>query len=221
VTVVFVHGLWNGGWCWDLVRDLLTEAAVPSVAPDLPMTSLAEDVSAVLAVVDEIDGPVVLVGHSYGGAVITEAGAHPAVERLVYLAAFALSETESVNSALPDLRIAPTRLGDALIFSEDGSEVSVDVAIGVPLLYNGVPEAEIARSVPLLRPVRRELFRAVPHTAAWRTKPSSYVVCSEDLAVAPDLQRAMAQRATEVLEWPVGHCSAQSHPQLVAALLRR
>src|SRR5438128_1156801 len=115
--------MWHGRWAWDPVRPLLSDAGVSSVAAELPMTSLAEDVAAVRRLLDAAREPVVLAGHSYGGAVITAAGAHPAVSQLVYLAAFALDEGESVSRVLPTLGIAPTRLSEALRLSDDGRAV--------------------------------------------------------------------------------------------------
>lgn len=218
-SVLFVHGLWHGAGCWDAVRELLAAAGVASGAVELPMTSLADDVAVARAALDQLEAPVVLVGHSYGGAVVTAAGAHPAVRRLVYLAAFQLAEGESVNSAAPEHGIAPTRLGEALRFSADGAWSSLDPALGAELLYNGVPPALAAAAVAALRPAHRDVFGGVPDTIAWRSVPSTYAVCADDLTVAPDLQRAMAERATDVLEWPTGHSPMLSRPDLVADLV--
>jgi pimeloyl-ACP methyl ester carboxylesterase len=219
MRVVLVHGLWHGGWCWDAVRSLLDGAGVASVAPDLPMTTLADDVATVRQVIDDAAEPVLLVGHSYGGAVITAAGEHPSVKRLVYLAAFQLDETESIGRTLPECKIPPTRLGEALVFSADGTGVSVDPLRGAPLLYAGVAAVEVTRSLALLRPVSRALFSGVPAVCSWRTRPSTYAICADDLVVAPDLQRLMAERANDVIEWPSGHACIQSRPDLVAQLL--
>jgi len=183
------------------------------------MTSLADDAAAVRRVLDDSPEPVLLVGHSYGGAVITAAGEHSNVAGLVYLAAFQLTETESIGRTLPDREIPGTRLGEALVFSTDGTEVSVDPLVGAPLLYAGVDATEVERSIALLRPVGRRLFRDLPAVASWRSRPSTYAVCAADLVVAPDLQRGMAERATQVVEWPVGHACIQSHPDLLARLI--
>jgi pimeloyl-ACP methyl ester carboxylesterase len=220
MTVVLVHGLWHGGWTFDRVRELLDDAGVPSIAPELPLTSLPDDVAVVRNLLDRLDGPVVLVGHSYGGAVITAAGDHACVQRLIYLAAFALTEAESVNSVLPERQIAPTRLGTALEVSDDGTQISLNPERGMPLLYNGVSTAEIASAVPRLRPVNRAVFSGRPAAVAWRSKPATYAVCTEDRAVAPELQRAMAERVREAVYWPSGHMCPLSHPQLVAALVQ-
>jgi pimeloyl-ACP methyl ester carboxylesterase len=219
MRVVLVHGLWHGGWCWDAVREHLDAAGVSSAAADLPMTSLAADVWALEQMLDDLGEPVLLVGHSYGGAVITAAGAHPSVRGLVYLAAFALAETESISRVLVERSIPPTELARALVVSADGSEVAMEPVLGAALLYPGVPEVEVARSLALVRPVGRALFRGTPGSCAWRVKPTTYAVCEQDLVVSPELQRAMAARAGTVVSWPVGHACIQSDPELVSELL--
>lgn len=219
VGAVLVHGLWHGGWTWDGVRARLDAAGVPSAAVELPLTSLEDDVAATLATLDQFGGPAVLVGHSYGGAVITAAGEHPQVRHLFYLAAFALAEGESVGRALPDLDLPPTGLGEALRFSADGQQVSVDPALATGVFYADAPADAAAAAVARLRPVHRSVFRGVPATIGWRRTPSTYVVCADDRAVHPDLQRAMAERATTRLEWPGGHSPALTRPAEVATLI--
>ena len=218
-SALFVHGLWHGAGCWAAVRELLATAGVASGAVELPLTSLADDVAVARAALDELEGTVVLVGHSYGGAVVTAAGAHPSVRRLIYLAAFQLAEGETVNSAVPERAFAPTRLGQALRFSADGAWSTLDPTLGAELLYNDVPPAVAAAAVTALRPANRAVFAGVPDTIGWRSVPSTYVVCARDLTVAPDLQRAMAERATDVVEWPTGHSPMLSRPALVADLV--
>jgi hypothetical protein len=147
---------------------------------------------------------VVLVGHSYGGAVITEAGAHPHVAHLQYIAAFQLAEGESVGRTLPDLQIPPTRLGDGLRFSGD-DRVDLNAALAAELFYADAPPPVVTAAIARLRPVRRPVFAGVPQKIAWRHRPSTYVVCAEDRAVHPDLQRAMALRARYRHAWRTGH----------------
>ncbi|MGY1615405.1 alpha/beta fold hydrolase [Geodermatophilus sp. SYSU D00691] len=212
-TAVLVHGLWHGAWCWDAVRTGLDARGVQSVAVELPLTSLDADVRTVRDALDAVAGPVVLVGHSYGGAVVTAAGAHPSVRELIYLAAFQLDEGESVSrpgalGGLPD-----TRLGAAMRI--EGDQVALDPDLGVPLLYGDAPADVVAR----LRPVHRQVFRDVPDVIAWRTVPSTYVVCTEDEAVHPERQRAMARRATRTVEWACGHSPAATRPEAVADLV--
>ncbi|HEX2810916.1 MAG TPA: alpha/beta fold hydrolase, partial [Kineosporiaceae bacterium] len=116
---VLVHGLWHGGWAWDQVRHRLDLAGIATATVELPLTDLARDVAATNRALAQFDRPTILVGHSYGGAVITAAGEHPTVTHLAYLAAFQLADGESVGRTLPGLDIPPTRLGDALRFSPE------------------------------------------------------------------------------------------------------
>jgi pimeloyl-ACP methyl ester carboxylesterase len=218
-TVVLVHGLWHDEWAWDQVRLGLTSRGVPSEAVHLPLTELKVDVAAATALVDSIDGSIVLVGHSYGGAVITGAGEHPKVRRLVYFAGFALSETESIGRTLPELDIPATALGDALRFSADGSQVAIDPDDARALLYPDVPTELADAAIGRLRPVGRALFSARPPAVAWRSRPSTYVISEQDLVVHPDLQRAMAQRTSDRLTWECGHSALASRPDEVAELL--
>lgn len=220
LTVVLVHGLWHGGWAWDEVRPRLAEAGVSSVAVDLPMSDLAADVAATLAAIERLEGRVLLVGHSYGGAVITEAGAHPRVAHLLYLAGFPLAEGESVRRTLPELGIPGTRLSEAFVFSEDGTQVRLEPTLARTLLYADAPEAVAHEAVSRLRSVGVPVFGGVPASIAWRSRPTTYVVSSDDLTVHPDLQRAMAARAGgRSFEWPGGHSQAAVHPDQVAALV--
>ena len=216
-ALVLVHGLWHGAWAWDLVRARLV--GVECTAVDLPMTGLDDDVAVVRQALDAVPGPVVLAAHSYGGAVITAAGEHPAVRALVYLAAFQLAVGESISRAVPEAEVPPTRLAEALRFSPDRSEVRIDPELGRALLYGkadpALADAQLART----RAVSRSLFSATVSTSAWQRRPSTYVVCGEDRCVAPDLQRAMAARATHSLEWACDHTPLVSDPDRVAHLL--
>src|SRR3954468_22770120 len=113
-TLVLVHGAWHGAWCWERLTPLLDDAGVPWIAVDLPghgedpgpMTDMYGDADHVRRVLDSVDGEVVLVGHSYGGIVITDVGVHPAVRHLVYIAAFAVDADESAMSAVADEALA-------------------------------------------------------------------------------------------------------------------
>jgi len=216
---VLVHGLWHGAWCWDAVRAALDEQGVDSVAVELPLTDLAADARATRDALGAFDRPAVLVGHSYGGAVITAAGLAPSVGELVYLAAFALDTGESVSRTGPGRGLPDTRLGEAMRLDEPTGEVTLDPVLGRELLYGDVPDDVAAAAVARLRPVSRLVFRGVPDEIAWRTIPSTYVVCARDQVIHPELQRALARRATHALEWPCGHSPAASQPEAVARLI--
>jgi pimeloyl-ACP methyl ester carboxylesterase len=217
VGAVLVHGLWHGAWCWDGVREALAERGVDSVAVELPLTSLPADVRVTRDALDAFDRPAVLVGHSYGGAVITEAGEHPLVRELLYVAAFQLDDGESVSRTRPGRDLPDTRLPEAM--RVDGDEVHLDPELGSRLVYADAPAEIASAAMARLRPVHRMLFRGVPASIAWRSRPSTYVVCTEDEVVHPDLQRALAARATRTVEWPSGHSPLSTRPDLVADVI--
>lgn len=218
--VLLVHGLWHGAWAWDAVAAGLRDRGVPVRALDLPMRTLDGDAAVVRDALDTAAGPVVLAGHSYGGAVITAAGDHPAVGRLVYLAAFALTETESISRVAPGEYTRPSDGPDpaAGMFVVDGEDVHMNAELAADVLYPG-NQAAAAEAARRVRPVGRALFSARPPAAAWRTRPATYVVCADDRMVDPALQRIMAARCATVLEWPGDHSPQVSRPGDVVELL--
>jgi pimeloyl-ACP methyl ester carboxylesterase len=233
--VLLVHGAWHGAWCWDPVLSALAERGVRALAIDLPghgrdpgpLSDLYGDAARVRAALDGFDEPVVLVGHSYGGVVITEAGVHPQVARLVYIASFNLDEGESAMSAA----IAESETGaidhsgrpDPLAhFREAPDGVStIDPEGARVLFYNDCTPDVADWAVSMLGPQPMVTLSQAPRQVAWRASPSTYVVCTEDNIVHPDLQRVLARRADEVVEWRTGHSPFLSRPGLVAELLGR
>jgi len=219
-TVVLVHGAWHGAWCWEKVTPLLDDAGIAHVAVELPLTAFEDDVAATCNAVDAVSGPVLLCGHSYGGAVITEAGHEPNVERLVYLAAFACDEGESPASTAPDAGVPSADLDGALIISEDDGVIAVKLDEAATVLFHDCAPEDVEAALKRLRPMHLKCFATPLGAPAWRNKPSTYVVCSEDRAVHPELQRIMAKRCTESVEWPTAHSPFLNRPDLVADLLR-
>ena len=219
-TVVLVHGAWHGAWCWDLVVRRLDDAGVPNVAVDNPSvelkSTLHDDADHVRLVLDEIDGPVVLVGHSYGGAVITDAGAHDAVDHLVYIAAFALDVDES---CMENALLGEVGLDLISAFKIDDGVISLDPDGARAAFYHDCPDEVAAASVGLLRAQSLNAMAGVARSIAWRAKASTYVVCTDDRAVPVEMQRSAAARATTVVEMPTSHSPFLSRPELVADLL--
>lgn len=226
-TVVLVHGAWHGGWCWQPVVDGLAAEDVPAVALDLPghgddptpLTDLHGHGDAVRAAIDRIDGPVVLVGHSFGGAAVTDAGTHPAVRHVVFVSAFCLDTGETVmKNGLAGG--AGHELEEAVTFAEDGS-VTLDPAGARVAFYLDCDPAAADAAVARLGAESAAGFAQSPRAVAWRERPSTYVVCTEDRALTPTLQRNLATRCDEVVEWPTSHSPFLSRPDLVVGLLTR
>ena len=211
MSVVLVHGLWHDPAHFDLVAAPLRAAGVEVAVPELHRGSLAADTAAVQAVVDEMAAPPVVLGHSYGGSVITGL---TGVAHLVYVAAFVPDHGESAASlGGPD---AP--VGAVVRRRPDGwSEVDPDRA--AQALYADCPDDLAAWALALLRPQAPGCARGVPERTAWRTTASTYAVCTQDRAVEPDLQRRLARRCTTSREWPTSHSPFISRPDLVLDVL--
>jgi pimeloyl-ACP methyl ester carboxylesterase len=219
-TIVLVHGAWHGPWCWSPVLARLDELGIPSVAVELELRDVHRDAEIVTAALDAVGHPVVLVGHSYGGIVITEAGAHPLVERLVYVCAFAPDEGETVLGLALDHPVQ-SDLGAAMVLQPDGTS-TLEPALAADALYGDCSAADVERSLGLLRAQGGDTFTQPPKAVAWKERPTTYVVCGADRAVAPSLQREMAERIPDaaVVEWPdSSHSPFLSRPAEVAELL--
>lgn len=201
-TVALVHGAWHGAWCWAPVLAGLDELGIDAVAVDLPGPDLHADADHVTAVLDGLDTSVVLVGHSYGGAVITDAGVHPAVDRLVYVAAFAPDEDETVLGLAFD-HGENAELAGAVVVGDDGTSV-LDLDRVGDVLYGDCAPADVDRAKALLRPQPMATGLQPPRAVAWRDTPATYLVCGADRAIAGTQQRAMAERipGVAIVEWP-------------------
>jgi pimeloyl-ACP methyl ester carboxylesterase len=221
-TVVLVHGAWHGAWCWEQVVARLDAAGQPSVAVDLPSVSSAaatlhDDAACVRDALDALDGDAVLVGHSYGGGVITEAGVHPAVAHLVYLTAFALEVGESAQEntlaggEVASELAAAIRVGDGVF--------TLDADVAVPAFFHDCTPEDARAAVERLRPMSRAALGGHVRAAAWREKPATYVVCTDDRAIPVSLQRSIAARVGSSIDWPTSHSPFLSRPELVADLL--
>lgn len=199
-NVVLVHGAWADGSGWKAVYDILVADGYRVSIVQNPLTSLAADVAATDRVLDRQGGPTILVGHSYGGAVITEAGDHPNVAALVYVAAFAPDIGESTFGLLaggPQPPIEVTTDGFAFFIRE---AFIAGFASGLdPVLAAFLADAQIPISV-------NEAGAAPLTIAAWRDHPSWYVLANGDHIIPPEAQRQMATRAgATIIEVPGGH----------------
>jgi pimeloyl-ACP methyl ester carboxylesterase len=217
--VVLVHGGFVDGSGWQAVYNLLTNDGFAVAVVQNPTLSLEGDVAATRQIIDAQDGPVVLVGHSYGGAVITEAGTHDKVAALVYISAFAPDKGESVNTLIADPPpgapvppILPPR--DGFLFL-DRSKFAASFAGDLPadqaafMADSQVPWGVAALSGAISEP-------------AWRVRPSWYLVTTEDKMIPPPAQRAMSERAgATVAEAAGSHSIYLSQPQAVADLIQQ
>lgn len=224
-TVVLVHGSWHGAWCWTPVVERLARLDVPVVAIDLPghgddrgpLTDLHGHGDRVRAELDAIDGPVVLVGHSYGGAAATDAGTHDAVRHLVYISAFCLDANESViGNDVPGGH--GLELEGAIRLGTDGT-MTIDPEVAAAVFYADCDDATTAAAIARLGPERADGFAQQPRSVGWRSRPSTYAVCTQDRALTPELQRHLAQRCGASVEWPTSHSPFLSRPDLVTDLL--
>lgn len=230
-TVVLVHGAWHGAWCWAALQAELDQRGVPSLAIDLPghgvstlpLGDLHGDADHVASVVQHIDGPVVLVGHSYGGGVITVAGADATnVRHLVYAAAYVLDDTDSVSRVgiLRDVAAEPPTLLNEAIERGDGV-LTLNISRAGAALYGEVGAATVEASLARLSPQPTASFVQPAGVAAWKTVPSTYLLCTRDRAVAPNHQRLMAQRCGEVVELDTDHSPFVSATSAMADVLER
>lgn len=229
-TVVLVHGAFHGAWCWDRVVPRLEAVGIPVVAVDLPGHGASEgppgDLHAHGDFLREylrgLDGPLVVVGHSYGGAVISDGAAEvDGVAHLVYLAAIVADAGETLTTVLPG-SVAPgemvSEVPGAMGVDDDGFLV-LDPERAVSAFYADCAPDDVEFALAHLGRQNPETFAQPVRHAAWRTVPSTYVVCSEDRAVNLAFQRALATRTTHCVEMPTSHSPFFSAPEALANLL--
>jgi len=218
-TIVLVHGFWGGAAHWAKVILQLNKLGYPDVhAVDNPLSSFAADVERTRKMIGQVKGPVLLVGHSYGGAVITEAGNHPDVVGLVYIAAFAPDAGENLAQIG---EAAPPPAGAANIAPDSDGYVWIKPDKFGESFCQDLPAAEqLVMAVTQKAPVGGTFGETVT-TAAWKTKPSWYQISSEDRMIHPDNQKRMSARlgAKKVITLATGHASLASKPDEVTALI--
>jgi pimeloyl-ACP methyl ester carboxylesterase len=216
-TVVLVHGAFHDAWCWELVGQELDQRGIPNQALDLPFTGLEGDAAAVGALLDAIDDPVVLMGHSYGGMVISRAASgRDDVAHLVYLCAVQVGEDVDLATAMT----TSDELMSSLVHGDDGA-MSVDPAVAPAVFYHDCDDELTATAVSHLRGMGFGVIQDsdAPPPAAWKQIESTYVVCKDDQTIAPESQRKMATNADHVVELDGSHSPMLAQPAVVADLL--
>lgn len=216
-NVVLVHGAFADGSGWRAVAEILERDGYSVSVVQEPETSLADDVAATKRVIERVNAPLILVGHSYGGAVITEAGNEPQVRGLVYIAAFQPDNGETLGGLLKQM---PPAANSAVPAGEGYVIVNpktfhADFAADVP-----AKEADFMAISQV--PVSTSVFGTPIANAAWHNKPSWYAVATEDRMINPDLERFMAKRAgSTTIEVKGSHVIFLSQPQIVAKLIEQ
>jgi pimeloyl-ACP methyl ester carboxylesterase len=215
-NVVLVHGGFVDGSGWEAVYKLLKAKGYNVSVVQNPTTSLAADVAATKAVLDAQDGPVILVGHSYGGVVITEAGNDPKVARLVYIAAFAPDKGESVQSLIGN----PAPGSGPPILPPVNGFLMLDKNKFAASFAADVPPERAAFLANAQVPWGVDALAGAVTQPAWKSKPSWYLVSTEDKMIPPDAQRGMSKRAgSTVVEVAGSHAIYESKPAAVASLI--
>lgn len=215
MRIVLVHGAGGSPLTWSLVVPLLEAEGRDIVLVEHASQSHAVTVAAVRAILDQSQDDAVLVGHSYGGAVITDAGTHPRARALVYVAAFAPDAGESIDDII-------TRHGAAEVFQEPASALLMPGAADDDWARHSwdVPEAIRVSAARVRRPIAEEIYTTPIVRPAWDSLPSWYLVATRDKHLRPDAQRAMAHRAGSVIaEADTSHAAPYAAPGRVAALI--
>ncbi|WEO94759.1 alpha/beta hydrolase [Streptomyces sp. FXJ1.172] len=226
-TVVLVHGAFADAASWSGVIEELQRHDIPVIAPPNPLRGLASDAAYVASVAAQIDGPVVLVGHSYGGALITVAGTTENVVGLVYVAAYVLEEGESLGELQGRFPLSPlvSNLKQWTYPVGDG-DPAVEVTIAAdafPSVFAADVPADVTKVLAVAqRPLAAAAFEETASAAAWKTKPSWALVAGADSAINPEVERFGAKRAgaTVVEIEGASHAVAVSQPKQVAELIR-
>jgi len=215
-NVVLVHGLFADGSCWSEVIPRLQAAGLNVTSVQNPLTTLEEAVAAAQRVLARQDGPTVLVGHSFAGMIVTEAGVDPKVSAVVYVAARAPDAGEDYTALAKTYPTPPASAG--IVF--DGDEGRLSEAAFLRDFAGDLPPAKARVLYAVQEPFQRALLTGKTVHAAWRSKPSFYAVSTEDRTINPDLQRFMAKRmGAKTIELKSSHLSLLSHPHEISALI--
>lgn len=216
-TVVLVHGAFADGGSWGNVIPLLEQAGYDVIAVQNPLTSYSDDVATTRRVIDAQSGPVVLVGHSYGGAVITKAALGATnIKALVYIAAFAPDAGENLQALLQQY---PSLIGAALVPDAAGF-LYIDRAQFKAAFAADVSERDLSVMAASQKPIASQIFGQAFEAPAWKEFPTWYLVASEDHAINPDLERLFAKRMNATTrEVKSSHVPFASNPSVVAEII--
>jgi len=215
-NVVLVHGLFADGSCWSEVIARLQAAGLNATAVQNPLTTLPEAVASAERVLARQDGPTVLVGHSFSGMIVTEAGTHPNVSALVYVAARAPDAGEDYTALAKTYPTPPASAG--IVF--DGDEGRLSEQAFLRDFAGDLPEAKAKVLYAVQQPFYKALLTGKTTRAAWRSKPSYYAVSTDDRTINPDLERFMAKRmGAKTIEVKASHLALISHPDEITRLI--
>jgi pimeloyl-ACP methyl ester carboxylesterase len=215
-NIVLVHGLFADGSSWSEVIARLQRAGLNVTSVQNPLTTLEDAVGETQRVLARQDGPTVLVGHSFAGMMVTEAGVDPKVSAVVYVAARAPDAGEDYTMLAKKFPTAPAAAG--IVF--DGDEGRLTEAAFLRDFAGDLPEDRARVLYAVQQPFHKALLTGKTKQAAWRSKPSFYAVSTEDRTINPDLQRFMAKRmGATTIEVKASHLSLISHPQEITDLI--
>jgi len=219
-NIVLVHGAWADGSCWSGVIERLQADGVRVTAPQFPLTSLADDVARLRQVLDFQDGATVVVGHSYGGQIMTALGEDaPNVVGLVYIAAFGLDEGESLGQLLSQGPVTPAL---AHLFTDSRGFGWLSEADFVEHFAADVDSTRAHVMYAVQQPLASSAFTDVMGVPAWKSLPSWYLVAQNDEAIPPDAERQFAKRmGATTTEIPASHVAMVSHPTEVTQLIAK
>ncbi|EWY35799.1 hydrolase [Skermanella stibiiresistens SB22] len=211
-----MHGLFADGSCWNDVISFLQPKGLNVTSVQNPLSTLPQSVAAAVRVLDRQDGPTVLVGHSFGGMIVTQAGMHRSVSALVYIAARAPDANEDFAALAKTYPTPPASAG--IVY--DGEEGRLTEEAFLRDFAGDVPEARAQLLYATQYPFQKALLAGTVTDAAWRSKPAYYAVSAEDRTINPELQRYLARRMeAKTIELPASHLSIISHPREVSELI--
>ena len=215
-NVVLLHGLFADGSCWSEVIARLQAVGLNPTAVQNPLTTLPEAVASAQRVLARQDGPTVLAGHSFSGMIVTEAGMHPNVSALVYVAARAPDAGEDYTALAKKFPAPPASAG--IVFDGDEGRLSEEAFLRD--FAGDLPQAKAKVLYAVQEPFQKALLTGRTTQVAWRSKPSFYAVSTEDRTINPDLERFMAMRmGAKTIEVKASHLSMISHPDVITDLI--